>query len=130
MDRRKGRASAVAGGRQGSLIASRAAPTLATRQQAMEPSPSTPTPGSDVVFISDDDEDLVQLEQDEWQADSTAAASSVVQHAGQIQLQLSLCLVAAIALPALAALISLAWRRYGDTIYAQQTGAAERKKER
>ena len=36
----------------------------------------------------------------------------------------------AIALPALAALISLAWRRYGDTIYAQQTGAAERKKER
>ena len=99
-------------------------------EQAMEPSPSTPTPGSDVVFISDDDEDLVQLEQDEWQADSTAAASSVVQHAGQIQLQLSLCLVAAIALPALAALISLAWRRYGDTIYAQQTGAAERKKER
>ena len=96
----------------------------------MEPSPSTPTPGSDVVFISDDDEDLVQLEQDEWQADSTAAASSVVQHAGQIQLQLSLCLVAAIALPALAALISLAWRRYGDAIYAQQTGAAERKKER
>ena len=111
----------------------RAEPTLLwphATQQAMEPSPSTPTPGSDVVFISDDDEDLVQLEQDEWQADSTAAASSVVQHAGQIQLQLSLCLVAAIALPALAALISLAWRRYGDTIYAKQTGAAERKKER
>ena len=65
---------------------------------------------ADVVFIADDDEDL--LLEDEWQvAHSTVADVEV--HAGQIQLQLRLCIAVAMALPALAALIALAWRRYG-----------------
>ena len=66
-----------------------------------------------VVFIADDDEDL--LLEDEWQTDSMTT-SDMERHAGQVQLQLRLCFVAAVTLPLLAVLISLAWRRYRDAI--------------
>ena len=78
--------------------------------------------GDDVVFIADDDDDL--LIEDEWQADSSTVVDAL-SHSGQIQLQLRLCFAAVIALPVLAALIALAWRRFGDAIYSQQGAAVD-----
>ena len=80
----------------------------------MDP-PAAPLAGGDVVFIGDDDEDL--LLEDEWQTDSTTLSDATL-HAGQIQLQLRLCFAAAVALPVLAVLITMAWRRFGEAIYA------------
>ena len=78
----------------------------------------------DVVFIADDDEDLLVI--DEWQTES-ATTSDVELHAGQIQLQLRLCFVAVALLPVLAALLALAWRRYGAAIYAKEDAAEDNK---
>ena len=75
---------------------------------------ATPAPETaDVVFIADDDEDL--LLEDEWQVE-TEPTANFQQHAGQIQLQLRLCILAAVLIPVLATLIAFAWRRYGAII--------------
>lgn len=72
-----------------------------------------PAPPDEVVFIADDDEDL--LVEDEWQVEGTTAADMHL-HAGQIQLQLRMCFGAAMLLPILAILIAMVWRRYADVI--------------
>ena len=89
----------------------------------MDPPPPVPG-GEDLVFIADDDDDL--LLEDEWQTVSTTAAD-VLLHSNQIQLQLHLCFAAAMALPVLGALITLAWRRFGDGIYAPPSDASAKK---
>ena len=85
----------------------------------------------EVVFIADDDEDLL-IEHAEWQqAESTTFADEV--HVGQIQLQLRMCFAAMVLLPMLAALIALAWRHFGDAISRASTEQAdeqEKKKRR
>lgn len=67
---------------------------------------------SATIFISDDDDDLVV--EDEWgEAD---APQDTDKYFNIIQLQLRLCYGLLCALPMLAMLIWLAWRRFSDVI--------------
>ena len=84
--------------------------------------PNAAIPNEDIVFINDDDEDL--LIEDEWQVDSTTAID-VQTHASQIQLQLRLCLVLTLMLMVLAAMIAIAWQRYGGAIHKASTAAPQ-----
>lgn len=82
-------------------------------------------PVSGTVFISDDDDDL-DAPEDEWLNDgftvSGAEQHPYLIHAAHIQHQLTLCYGLLCALPVLAALVILSWRKYGAII-----GAAQRK---
>ena len=69
--------------------------------------------GEDIVFIADDDEDL--LLEDEWQSD-TIMSTDISTHLSQVELQLRLCYTCAVMLLVLLVLIALAWRRYGEAI--------------
>lgn len=70
------------------------------------------------IFISDDDDDLLN---DEW-LDDAGGQNDAMLYAPTIQLQVQLCYALLVALPLLAALIALAWHRYGDLIIAAGAG--------
>ena len=88
--------------------------------------PSSLAGEDNVVFIADDDDDL--LLEDEWQTESDVGVRDPDLHTGQIQLQLRLCFAAALALPLLAALILVAWRKYSPAITGD--GQEKAKKDR
>ena len=70
----------------------------------------------DVVFIADDDEDLLDV--DEWLTDS----KSVDEHAAQIHFQLKACILLSVILCVLCALIAICWKTYRKIIYPEMYG--------
>ena len=64
-------------------------------------------------MIDDDDEEVFE---DEWLEGGSPSDADVIKHSSTVALQLRLCLLLLCAIPAIIAVIALAWRRYGDII--------------
>ena len=91
------------------------------------PTAAVPDAPAGTIFISDDDDDLDLP--DEWlAAEDPVPNDDFLRHAGHIQLQLRICYGLLCALPLLAILLALSWRKYGAIItQAQAEDTAARK---
>ena len=72
---------------------------------------------SKIVFVDDDDDQIVD---DEWAETDSQAEDAAQQYAGSIRMQMRMCAILLCVIPILLLMIAMQWRRYGEAIRRRQ----------